>query len=65
MSRLNYTFSPSEDLTLSLGPVISLTDYVDINRYANVSFLNFSTQVLVNNYILFPVQGLKADAAIR
>ncbi|BAZ52900.1 major outer membrane protein [Nostoc sp. NIES-4103] len=65
VSRLNYTFSPSEGLTLSLGPVISLTDYVDINRYANVSFLDFSTQALVNNYILFPVQGLGAGAAIR
>ncbi|MBD2242522.1 iron uptake porin [Nostoc sp. FACHB-888] len=65
VSRLNYTFSPSEDLTLSLGPVISLTDYVDINRYANVSFLNFSTQALVNNYILFPVQGLGAGAVVR
>ncbi|WP_414753679.1 iron uptake porin [Anabaena sp. CCY 9910] len=65
VSRLNYTFSLSEDLTLSLGPVISLTDYVDLNRYANVSFLDFSTQALVNNYILFPVQGLGAGAAIR
>lgn len=64
VSRLNYTFSPSEDLTISLGPVISLTDYVDLNRYANVSFLDFSTQALVNNYILFPVQGLGAGAAV-
>jgi hypothetical protein len=64
VSRLNYTFSPSEALTISLGPVISLTDYVDLNRYANVSFLDFSTQALVNNYILFPVQGLGAGAAV-
>jgi Carbohydrate-selective porin, OprB family/S-layer homology domain len=65
VSRLNYTFSPSENLTLSLGPVISLTDYVDLNRYANASFLDFSTQALVNNYILFPVQGLGAGAAVQ
>lgn len=65
VSRLNYTFSPLADLTLSLGPVISLTDYVDLNRYANVSFLDFSTQALINNYILFPVQGLGAGAAVR
>lgn len=64
VSRLNYTFSPHEDLTLALGPVISLTDYVDLNRYANVSFLDFSTQALINNYILFPVQGLGAGAAV-
>lgn len=65
VSRLNYTFSPSENLTLSLGPVTSLTDYVDLNRYANASFLDFSTQALVNNYILFPVQGLGAGAAVQ
>ncbi len=64
LSRLYYTFSPSKDVTLSLGPRISLTDYVDLNRYANLSFLDFSTQALINNYILFPVQGLGAGAVV-
>ncbi|OKH55828.1 S-layer protein [Calothrix sp. HK-06] len=65
LSRLYYTFSPSKDITLSFGPRISLTDYVDLNSYANLSFLDFSTQALVNNYILFPVQGLGAGAAVN
>ncbi|BAZ15758.1 major outer membrane protein [Calothrix sp. NIES-4071] len=64
LSRLYYTFSPSKDITVSLGSRISLTDYVDLNSYANLSFLDFSTQALVNNYILFPVQGLGAGAAV-
>ncbi|HAJ58431.1 MAG TPA: S-layer protein [Cyanobacteria bacterium UBA8543] len=64
LSRLYYTFSPSKDLTLSLGPRISLTDYVGLNSYANLSFLDFSTQALINNYILFPVQGLGAGAVV-
>jgi Carbohydrate-selective porin, OprB family/S-layer homology domain len=64
LSRLYYTFSPFKDITLSLGPKIALTDYIDLNTYANLSFLDFSTQALVNNYILFPVQGLGAGGVI-
>jgi hypothetical protein len=32
-------------------------DFVDKNRYANSSFLDFSTQALVNNFLLFPRAG--------
>ncbi|MFN6538856.1 MAG: iron uptake porin [Nostoc sp. EkiNYC01] len=64
LSRLHYTFSPLKDVKLSFGPLIALTDYVDSNSYANVSFSDFSTQALINNYILLPVQGLGAGAAV-
>ncbi|GAA6619593.1 iron uptake porin [Scytonema sp. NUACC26] len=64
ISRLLYTFSPLRNVTLSLGPKIVLSDYIDTNRYANLSFLDFSTQAFVNNYLLFPVQGLGAGAVI-
>ncbi len=64
ISRLFYTFSPLKNVTLSLGPKIVLSDYIDTNRYANLSFLDFSTQAFVNNYLLFPVQGLGAGAVI-
>jgi hypothetical protein len=64
ISRLSYTFSPLKNVTLSLGPKIVLSDYIDTNRYANLSFSDFSTQALVNNYLLFPVQGLGAGAVI-
>lgn len=63
LGRLFYTFSPTKDLTLSIGPRIVATDYVDRNRYANNSFLDFSTQALVNNFILFP-RPLGAGIAI-
>ena len=65
LARLFYTFSPFKDLTVSIGPRIAITDYVDYNRYANLSFLDFSTQALINNYILIPVQGLGAGAAVN
>jgi hypothetical protein len=59
-----YTFRPLQNFTLSLGPDIRTTDYVDRNSYANVSFRDFSTQALINNYILFPINGPSAGAAI-
>ncbi len=57
LARLYYTFAPSKDLKVTIGPAIVAPDFVDKNRYANVSFLDFSTQALVNNYILFPRPG--------
>ena len=41
-----------------------ITDYIDLNSYANLSFRDFSTQAFVNNYILFPLFGPVAGAAI-
>jgi porin len=64
LGRLYYTFTPLEDLSVTLGPAILPTDYVDTNRYANLSFRDFTTQALVNNYILFPINGLSSGAVI-
>jgi hypothetical protein len=64
IGRLYYTFQPLEDLSVSIGPDIRTTDYVDRNSYANLSFRDFSTLALVNNFILFPVNGPSAGAAI-
>ncbi|WP_204138661.1 iron uptake porin [Halomicronema sp. CCY15110] len=64
IGRLFYTFTPGPDLTVSIGPSIRTTDYIDRSRYANLSFRDFSTQALVNNYILFPINGPSAGAAV-
>jgi hypothetical protein len=65
LSRVMYTFNPASNLEVSVGSVITLTDFVDRNRYANKSFQDFSTLAFVNNYVLFPVSGLGAGGAIR
>lgn len=65
IGRLYYTFNPFKDFQVSLGPAIVPTDYVDLNSYANVSFLDFSTQALINNYILFPINDLSSGAVIN
>lgn len=54
LGRLYYAFSPQPDLRVTVGPTIVAPDFVDKNRYASTSFLDFSTQALVGNFILFP-----------
>ncbi|QLE58334.1 iron uptake porin [Nostoc sp. TCL26-01] len=57
VARLYYTFAPVPDWKITVGPAIVAPDFIDKNRYANISFLDFSTQSLVNNYILIPRPG--------
>ncbi|WP_225896400.1 iron uptake porin [Amazonocrinis nigriterrae] len=64
VSRLYYTFKPFQDFTVSVGPEIRTTDYVDYNSYAYLSFRDFSTFAFINNQLLFPVNGPSAGAAI-
>lgn len=64
IGRLFYTFRPTADLSVSFGPDIRTTDYVDFNSYAKLSFRDFSTQAFINNYILFPISGPASGAAI-
>lgn len=64
LSRAFYTFKPTQDLVVSIGPNIRLSDYIDRNSYANFSFRDFSTLAFVNNFILLPVFGPSAGAAI-
>lgn len=65
LGRLFYTFRPTDDITVSLGPSIRTTDYVDTNPYANLSFRDFSTQAFTNNLLLFPVNGPSAGAFVE
>ena len=65
IARLQYTFTPFKDFTATFGPVLSPTDYLDKNNYANLSFLDFLTLALTNNYILFPFEDLGAGAVIE
>ncbi|NJR51147.1 MAG: iron uptake porin [Leptolyngbyaceae cyanobacterium CSU_1_3] len=61
--RLYYTFAPTKDLSVTIGARMVAADFVDKNRFANVSFRDFSTQSLTNNFILLPRPG-GAGAAI-
>ncbi len=57
LGRLYYAFTPFKDLRVTLGSALVATEYVDKNSYANISFRDFSTQALVNNFVLLPRPG--------
>ncbi|KAF3891323.1 iron uptake porin [Tolypothrix bouteillei VB521301] len=57
LARLYYTFAPTKDLKVTVGPAMVAPDFVDKNRYANISFRDFSTQSFTNNFILLPRPG--------
>lgn len=65
VSRLYYTFTPFKDFSLTLGCAIVTTDFVDLNSYANGNGVDFSTLALVNNYLLFPINGPSAGAFLN
>lgn len=64
IGRLFFTFNPIHNVTVSLAPNMRITDYVDRNSYANFSFRDFSTSAIVNNYVLIPINGPSAGAAV-
>jgi Carbohydrate-selective porin, OprB family/S-layer homology domain len=57
LARLYYTYPVNQDLKITIGPALVAPDFVDKNRYANVSFKDFSTQAFANNFILLPRAG--------
>lgn len=62
LGRVYYRFKASQNLSLTVGALIEALDFIDNNRYANLSFRDFSTESLVYNYVLFPINGIGAGA---
>lgn len=54
LSRLFYSFKPTEDLTIGVGPQFYPSDIVDANSYANDSFTDFSSNFFINNPLIVP-----------
>jgi hypothetical protein len=57
LGRLYYTFKPLKDVAVTIGPQLVAPDFIDKNRYANASFLDFSTQAFINSFVLLPRPG--------
>ena len=64
IGRLVYAFKPNPDLQVAIGPDIRISDYIDRNRYANLSFRDFNSQIFVNNLLLMTNDGPSAGGAI-
>jgi hypothetical protein len=65
LARLQYTFTPFEDFTLTLGPTISSQDFFDRNSYANQGHRDFASLAFNNNLILLPFLDLGAGGVIE
>ncbi|WP_208345112.1 iron uptake porin, partial [Aetokthonos hydrillicola] len=63
VSRLYYSFNPTKNLRVTLGPSLVATDYIDLNNYAS-GIIDFSTYSLVNNFLLFPINAPSAGAVV-
>lgn len=50
--RLGYTFEPIEDLSLTFGPIIFPSDFIDGNSYANDEAEDFSSGFFINNPLI-------------
>jgi hypothetical protein len=52
ISKLYYTFQPTDNLSLTVGARLSPRDFIDYNRFANDSTLNFSSSFFANNPLI-------------
>lgn len=52
LSKLYYTFQPSDGFELTIGARLSPRDFIDFNRFANDSTKNFSSSFFTNNPLI-------------
>ncbi len=52
LRRLAYSFKPMKGLTVTVGPRIFPSDFVDFNSYANNSAQDFSSGFFINNPLI-------------
>jgi Carbohydrate-selective porin, OprB family/S-layer homology domain len=52
LRRLAYSFKPAKNLTVTIGPKVFPSDFVDFNSYANNSAQDFSSGFFINNPLI-------------
>ncbi|MCG9892605.1 MAG: iron uptake porin [Thermosynechococcaceae cyanobacterium MS004] len=52
LRRLAYSFKPAKNVTVTIGPRLFPSDFVDFNSYANNSAQDFSSGVFINNPLI-------------
>jgi hypothetical protein len=52
LRRLAYSFKPGKNLTVTVGPRLFPSDFVDFNSYANNSAQDFSSGFFINNPLI-------------
>jgi hypothetical protein len=54
INRLAYTFSPKENISITVGPIIYPGDFIDANTYANDPGADFGSNFFINNRLIVP-----------
>lgn len=52
LRRLSYSFKPTKDVTLTIGPRLYASDFIDRNSFANNSAQDFSSGLFINNPLI-------------
>jgi hypothetical protein len=52
LQRLAYTFKPAKNLSVTIGPVLEASDFIDANSYANDEAEDFSSGFFINNPLI-------------
>ncbi|WP_162615599.1 iron uptake porin [Pseudanabaena sp. ABRG5-3] len=55
LGALRYTFLISKNIQATIGAVLSLNDYFDLNSFSNDETIDFSTSMFISNPLLLPV----------
>jgi hypothetical protein len=53
--RLNYTFKPTKDLSIIVGPLFYATDFIDVNSFTSPT-TGFSSWFFINNPLITPYE---------
>lgn len=56
LSKLYYTFTPTKNVSLTVGARLNPRDFIDYNRFANDSLENFSSSFFMNNPLIIQNQ---------
>lgn len=57
IQRLAYTFKPTKDLAVTVGPVLEASDFMDANGYANDEAEDFGSTFFLNNPLIVPTDS--------
>ncbi|WP_404783709.1 iron uptake porin [Altericista sp. CCNU0014] len=52
LQRLAYSFKPTKNLSVTVGPVLEAADFIDANSYANDEAEDFSSSFFINNPLI-------------
>lgn len=56
LQRLAYSFQPTENLSVTVGPLLEAADFIDANSYANDEAQDFGASFFINNPLIIATE---------